>query len=80
MNTRRLTDQGSDREVALVVLVCTVCQHTWEPDLLNPTDRSEATSTGCPLCGGWTWIGEITEPGHAQRWPAIPFTPRSTTR
>ena len=80
MNTRRLANQGSDAEVASVVLVCTACRHTWEPDLLDPTDRSEAASTGCPLCGGWTWIGQITEPGHAPRSPAIPLTLRSTTQ
>ena len=57
MNTRRLTDQGSDAKVASVVLVCTACQHTWEPDLLDPNDRVALASTGCPLCGGWTWIG-----------------------
>ncbi|MDQ3827686.1 MAG: hypothetical protein M3319_08540 [Actinomycetota bacterium] len=79
MSTRRLTDQG-DARVPSVVLVCTACQHTWEPDLVDPTDRSEATSTGCPLCGGWTWIGQITEPGHRRVSPATPSTSRSTTR
>ena len=80
MNTRRLTDQGSDREVASVVLVCTTCQHTWEPNLLDPTDRSEAASMGCRLCGGWTWIGQITEPGYAQPPTTNPSTTRSTPR
>jgi len=80
VNTRRLANQGSDAGVASVVLVCIACQHTWEPDLLDPTDRSEAASTGCRLCGGWTWIGQITEPGHGHRSTPSSSTPRSTTR
>ena len=80
MNTRRLANQGSDAEVASVVLVCTACQHTWEPDLLDPTDRFEATSVSCRLCGGWTWVGEITEPGHAHQPATNPSTTRSTSR
>ena len=81
MNVRRLTGQESDSEVAgVVVLVCTACQHTWEPDLLDPTDRFEAASTGCPLCGGWTWIGQITEPGDSRMQSTNPPAHRSTTR
>jgi hypothetical protein len=53
------TLRGPDR--AGLLLVCTDCQYAWEPDLLDPTDQGEAMSTGCPLCGGWTWIGELTE-------------------
>jgi hypothetical protein len=79
MSTRRLTDHG-DARAPSVVLVCTPCQHTWEPDLLDPADRSEAASTGCPLCGGWTWIGQIAEPDHGKRSSATPSTPRSTPR
>jgi hypothetical protein len=79
VSTRRRTDQG-DARVPSVVLVCTACQHTWEPNLLDPTDRSEAASTSCPLCGGWTWIGQITEPSHGRVSPATPSTSRSTTR
>jgi hypothetical protein len=52
-----------------VVLICTACEHTWEPDLLDPTDRSEAFSTSCPRCGGGTWIGEVTEPGDESASP-----------
>jgi hypothetical protein len=47
-----------------LLLVCTDCQHAWEPDLLDPSDRAEAMSIGCPLCGGWTWIGELAQPGE----------------
>ena len=78
MSTRRPTNERE--HASSVVLVCTACEHTWEPDLLNPTDRSEATSTDCPLCGGWTWIGEITEPGDGWVPLASPTTSRSTTR
>jgi hypothetical protein len=52
-----------------LLLVCTDCQHAWEPDLVDPTDQAEAMSTGCPLCGGWTWIGELTEPDKGVRPP-----------
>jgi hypothetical protein len=50
------------RGKAGLLLVCTDCQHAWEPELLDPTDQAEAMSIGCPLCGGWTWIGELMEP------------------
>ena len=83
MSTKRLTNQsnqGGDAGVPSVVLVCTACQHIWEPDLLDPADRVEAASTGCPLCGGWTWIGQIAEPSHGRVSPATPSTSRSTPR
>ena len=44
------------------VLICHSCEHAWEPDLADP---AELTGTGCPWCGGWTWLGEITEPNPA---------------
>lgn len=53
-----------------LLLVCTDCQYAWEPELLDPSDRAEAISTGCPLCGGWTWIGELTEPGDGVPRPS----------
>lgn len=50
---------------AQAVLCCTTCQHAWEPD---PIELDEATTpTGCPWCGGWTWIGELAEPATASR-------------
>jgi hypothetical protein len=45
-----------------VVLACSACQATWEPDLVEITF---GTNTGCPQCGGWTWIAELSEPGGA---------------
>ena len=41
------------------LLVCCGCEHAWEPDLTEP---GELSGTGCPRCGGWTWLGEITQP------------------
>lgn len=36
-----------------VLLSCTACQHLWTP---TPAAWSDPISTGCPLCGGWTWL------------------------
>ena len=80
MSTQRAATGQAHACMASVVLVCTTCQHTWEPNLLDQTDRSEAASTGCPLCGGWTWIGQITEPGHSLLPTVTPTTRRTTTR
>ncbi len=40
---------------ALVKLACTACQLVYEPD---PSDFGNGT-TGCPRCGGWTWIADL---------------------
>jgi Zn finger protein HypA/HybF involved in hydrogenase expression len=59
-----------------VVLACTTCQTTWEPDLIDVA----AGNTGCPTCGGWTWIAQLAEPdrvtssGHGP--PVCPKVPR----
>jgi hypothetical protein len=50
-----------------LLLVCTDCEHAWEPGLLDPSDRAEAMSIGCPRCGGWVWIGQLAEPGEVFR-------------
>ncbi|MCA1709801.1 MAG: hypothetical protein LC808_43590 [Actinobacteria bacterium] len=76
MSTARLP-KGEQHRLAGVVLVCTDCQHTWEPELLDLADQAEAMSTGCRLCGGWTWIGQITESSADALSPA---TTRSATR
>ncbi len=47
-----------------VVLVCQSCQDAWEPDLTEPANLDGA-QTGCRRCGGWTWLGEVTEPDPA---------------
>jgi predicted nucleic acid-binding Zn-ribbon protein len=36
-----------------VLLSCTACQHLWTP---TPDAWSDPISTGCPRCGGWTWL------------------------
>ena len=47
------------------VLVCHSCQDAWEPDL-DHLDPAELAGAGCRRCGGWTWLGEITEPDTAE--------------
>jgi rubredoxin len=39
----------------MVKLACTACQLVYTPD---PADF-ETGNTGCPRCGGWTWIAEL---------------------
>lgn len=46
-------------EGAGVVLACSACQRSWRPDLSVPVDT---VSTGCPACGGWTWLAELATP------------------
>lgn len=53
---------GQAREqsaVARVVLICSSCELAWEPDLLAVDEQAAAMSSGCPRCGGWTWLGEL---------------------
>ena len=62
-----MTEATNTPETARLLLVCTDCQHAWEPDLLDPTNQAEAMSIGCPLCGGWTWVGQLAEPSEPHR-------------
>ena len=39
----------------VVTLVCTSCQLVYQPDLA----AFESGRTGCPRCGGWTWIAQL---------------------
>lgn len=39
----------------MVKLACTTCQLVYRPD---PADFGTG-NTGCPRCGGWTWIAEL---------------------
>ena len=41
--------------VQALTLTCTACQLVYEPD---PTAFGTGT-TGCPRCGGWTWIAHL---------------------
>ncbi len=43
------------RPVPAVQLACTSCQHVYEPDF----DDFDTGNTGCPRCGGWTWIAQL---------------------
>jgi hypothetical protein len=48
----------------VVKLACTTCQHVYERDLAH----FQTGDTGCPRCGGWTWIAQL---GSAE-WSAVP--------
>jgi len=37
-------------------LACTACQLVYQPDLA----AFESGKTGCPRCGGWTWIAQLS--------------------
>jgi hypothetical protein len=49
---------GIDRSpgVPVVRLACTACQLVYEPDLAS----FGTGNTGCPRCGGWTWIAQLS--------------------
>ncbi|MGH3866238.1 MAG: hypothetical protein ACRDQ4_08930 [Pseudonocardiaceae bacterium] len=42
--------------VAVVELACTGCQRVYTPAVAD----FRAGTTGCPHCGGWTWIAQLT--------------------
>jgi hypothetical protein len=39
----------------VVQLACTACQLVYEPDFA----AFDTGTTGCPRCGGWTWIAQL---------------------
>jgi hypothetical protein len=43
----------------VLVLVCTACELVYQP---HPTAFTTG-STGCPRCGGWTWIAQLDPTG-----------------
>ena len=45
--------------VPVVSLACTSCQLVYVPDLAD----FSAGNTGCPRCGGWTWIAQLGTAG-----------------
>jgi hypothetical protein len=47
----------------VLVLTCTSC---YQPDL----SAFPSGNTGCPRCGGWTWIAQLatTETTGSQPW------------
>lgn len=49
-----LSDPG-----AVVTLACTACELVYEP---APADFGTG-NTGCPQCGGWTWIAQLGTAG-----------------
>ncbi len=48
-------DHRPATDSAVVVLVCTACAHVYSPDRA----AFGSGNTGCPLCGGWTWIARL---------------------
>lgn len=40
----------------VITLACTACQHVYQP---QPADFGSG-NTGCLLCGGWTWVAELS--------------------
>jgi hypothetical protein len=43
------------RPVQVLRLACTACQLVYEPDVADFGNGN----TGCPQCGGWTWIAQL---------------------
>lgn len=62
MNAARVPSPRPPVQIPLidVVLVCTECDQTWSPDYWSAP--GEAMSSGCPHCGGWTWMGQLAAP------------------
>ena len=48
-------DSAGCRLEPVVTLACTSCQLVYTPDPAA-FDRG---NTGCPRCGGWTWIAQL---------------------
>jgi PHP family Zn ribbon phosphoesterase len=46
---------ASPGPVPVLRLACTACQLVHEPDLADFGNGN----TGCPQCGGWTWIAQL---------------------
>lgn len=40
---------------AVLVLACMACQQVYEPSVAD----FGSGSTGCPWCGGWTWVAQL---------------------
>ncbi|HEY3896025.1 MAG TPA: hypothetical protein VGL88_11725 [Pseudonocardiaceae bacterium] len=43
--------------VPVVTLACSACQLVYRPDLAV----FSTGDTGCPRCGGWTWVASLVE-------------------
>ena len=70
---------GQRGRILKVTLACTACQHVYTPDLAD----FDTGLTGCPTCGGWTWIAELdnAQPPHAtsqNMFPGPAVTPPNT--
>ncbi|PZS26564.1 MAG: hypothetical protein DLM61_18125 [Pseudonocardiales bacterium] len=39
----------------VVRLACTACELVYQPELAD----FGSGNTGCPRCGGWTWIAQL---------------------
>jgi hypothetical protein len=48
----------TEHHIPVVKLACTACQLVYEPD----PSAFGTGDTGCPRCGGWTWIASLSAP------------------
>jgi len=48
----------------VATLACTSCQLVYQPDLA----AFESGRTGCPRCGGWTWIAQLRTAAEGGDW------------
>lgn len=46
---------------AAPLLACTACPHVFVP---TQYQLDALADTGCPNCGGWTWLVSTTSPDH----------------
>lgn len=56
----------------VLVLGCTACKKVWTPDA---TTWVQLSGTGCPFCGGWTWVAQLVSRPSAMPAPRAGATP-----
>lgn len=63
MNAEDGPTQSAD---GIVLLTCSSCELVYQPDL----SAFPSGNTGCPRCGGWTWIAQLatTDTNRSQPW------------
>lgn len=55
MTTNRERDAQSATDAPVAQLACTACEVVYQPDRA----AFESGTTGCPRCGGWTWVAQF---------------------
>lgn len=48
---------AAPRPGPVVTLACSACHLVYQPDLA----AFGTGTTGCPRCGGWTWVASLVE-------------------